>query len=278
MPDGTTYAAYHFGIRSRVVSRLSRALDGLTYTQRHGIIAGMRRRGGLGFLPAWVAGREGDTAEIRFLRALDMRGQVVYDVGAFHGILTLHFARTARQVIAFEPNPVSRARLQDNLTLNALTNVRVVPLACGREAGMLELFFDPAFSGGASADAALKAQIAGSTRERRMQRASVPVLRLDDVVVREGLPAPDLVKIDVEGLELDVLEGMETLLAREQPRLYLEMHGSSAEDKTARVRKIVEFLVARRYVVRHVESGTFVTVENAGHAREGHLYCEPARH
>src|ERR1700682_6385710 len=94
----------------------------VTYTIRHGLATGMRRKGGLGFLP--VALRE--TAEERFLSSLNLAGKTVYDIGGFEGVLTLFFARKANSVITFEPNPRNYQRCADNVRLNALTNVRVL--------------------------------------------------------------------------------------------------------------------------------------------------------
>ena len=52
------------------------------------------------------------TAEMRFLRQYDFTGKTVYDVGAYHGDMTLLFARQASMVFAFEPNPANMAVLQ----------------------------------------------------------------------------------------------------------------------------------------------------------------------
>jgi len=65
-----------------LVAFVSQRLFGnYTYTIRHGLASGMRRKGGLGFLPV----NSGETAETEFLRKLPLAGKVVYDVGAFEG-------------------------------------------------------------------------------------------------------------------------------------------------------------------------------------------------
>ena len=78
-----SYRKTHYTLRHRMIATLSQRLDGITYTQRHGLIRGMKRQGGLGFLPAILAGGDHETAEHRFLRSLDLRNKVVYEVGAF---------------------------------------------------------------------------------------------------------------------------------------------------------------------------------------------------
>src|SRR5580704_17203984 len=85
----------HYSLRHRAIAWISRHLfDRFTYTVRHGLIRGMRRKGGLGWIPAGIA----QTKEEIFWRGLPLAGLVIYDVGAFHGILTLFFAARCKQV------------------------------------------------------------------------------------------------------------------------------------------------------------------------------------
>jgi hypothetical protein len=55
----------------------------------------------------------------------------------------------------------------------------------------------------------------------------VRVRRLDGLAAEEGLPAPDLIKVDVEGAEGDVLEGAGQILANARPVLLIETHGTN---------------------------------------------------
>jgi FkbM family methyltransferase len=259
-------------LRFQVISAVSRRLDSLIYTQRHGLIAGLRRRGGLGFVPGWLLGQSLETPELRFLGALSFRDQVVYDVGAFHGLLTLYFARTARLVVAFEPNPASRARLLENVRLNGFSNVVVRDVGAGAEPGEFELVIDRRLAGTATADAALAADL--SHRSAAVERVRAAVVRLDDEVAAGRVPPPDFVKVDTEGFELAVLRGMPDLLKTRKPALYLEMHGAGDDDKRARVAAIIDALASFGYTeIVHVESGTAIAPSNAAVAREGHLFC-----
>jgi hypothetical protein len=67
-------------------------------------------------VPAFV--KTQPSPEETFWQGLSLEGQVVYYAGAFHGLLTLFFARRAGQVISYEPNSRNHARLQENLRLN----------------------------------------------------------------------------------------------------------------------------------------------------------------
>lgn len=269
MPE--TYRKTHYTLRHRVIASISQHLDGITYTQRHGLIRGMKRQGGLGFLPAILAGGDHETAEHRFLRSLNLTGRVVYEIGAFQGLLTLFFSSRAREVIAYEPNPPSYRRVLQNLRLNGRTNVRVRHMAVGNAAGSLTLLSDPLMPGGTSGDPTVAGQI---QRSGTVTAVEVPVVTLDADIEAANLPAPDFIKIDIEGMELTALQGMRATLARHTPNLYLEMHGATMAHKEASVRAIVAFLTEAGYGrLLHVESNETITAANATRAREGHLFA-----
>jgi FkbM family methyltransferase len=269
--DVTSYRKAHYSLRHRVIAKLSQHLDGITYTQRHGLIRGMRRQGGLGFLPPILAGGNTETAEHRFLRALDLEGRIVYEIGAFHGILTLFFSSRAKLVIAYEPNPPSGNRLLRNLRLNGRTNVQVRHLAVGERAGSIRLLSDPLMPGGTTGDPSVSQQIETSPVATSVD---VPVVTIDDDVAAAQLPPPDLIKIDIEGMELPALKGMARTLAQYRPDLYMEMHGATMEHKDANVRAIVSFLESAGYShILHVESGSRINAQNATVGRQGHLFA-----
>jgi FkbM family methyltransferase len=249
--------AARYMLKNQAISWISKNLfDGVTYTVRNGLNKGLRRRGGLGWLPF----ESNDTAEMRFWNQLDLTGKVVYDIGAFHGLLTIFFARRARVVVAWEPNSRNRQRLNDNVRLNAFRNVTVRPYGLSSQPMQARMTFDPLAPGRASIDGG----IAGGTEQE-----IVEIRMLDQ---EEGLEKPDLIKIDVEGFELNVLDGGTKTLER-HPALFLEMHGAGPADKRARVQAIVNRLWALGYRnILHVESGSTITPENSATAAEGHLY------
>src|SRR2546430_17325018 len=115
----------HYSLKQRMVSWISRTLfDDLTYTVRHGLLKGMKRRGGLSWIPN-IGGFFKETPEHRFFCSLHVQSKVVFDVGAFEGLITLFFARNAQHVVCYEPNPRNFARLCKNLELNRIQNVTV---------------------------------------------------------------------------------------------------------------------------------------------------------
>lgn len=147
-------------------------------------------------------GLEPGTGEV--LRRLIRPGMVVADVGANIGLLTLVMAWAtgpSGQVIAFEPEAVPRANLEKMRHLNGLSWVEVRDQAVGARAGQLTFHVSDII--GHSSLYALP-ETEGS---REIQ---VEVVRLDAVAPKGRM---DVVKIDVEGAELDVLAGMSGLIA-----------------------------------------------------------------
>ena len=273
MPSTPSFRDLHFSLKDRVVSFLSEALfDNVTYTVRHGLIQGMKRKGGMGFLPAALWSRGAHNAEEEFFRTLDLAGKVVYDIGAFHGIMTLFFARQAKAVVSYEPHPANFRRLQENIGLNRLQNVTAFNRGLGDSETFIELACDPRMPGAASGDPAIVSQVRGSVPQAQI--IQIAVTRIDDEIEKHHLPIPDLVKIDIEGMELSALRGMKKLLAAQHPQLFLEMHGATEDEKEQKAKEILEFLSEMGYgSVRHVETGATLTRSDISTARTGHLFC-----
>ena len=138
----------------------------------------------------------------RVLRALIEPGMAIADVGANVGLLTLACARAtgpAGQVHAFEPEPGPRRQLEKTCALNGLSWVAVHPTAVGRTSEHRVFHVSPII--GHSSLYPLPEAERGAARD-----LEVEVVTLDDAIDPDVLL--DVVKIDVEGAELDVLGGM----------------------------------------------------------------------
>ncbi len=268
-PDDRPFRHYSFS--HRCVAWISEnVFGGVTYTVRRGLLKGLKRRGGLAWLPERAG--EAATPELAFWRERNFAGLTVYDVGAFHGLLTLHFARTARQVVAYEPNARNHARLAENLRLNGVTNVTVRKTGVGARAETLTMVSSNLMPGGATVDRDAAAGVRRAGGDVKVEE--IPIVPLDEDIARHSLPAPDFVKIDVEGEELAVLRGAQDTLRRHQPSLFLEMHGETMNLKRRNVAALVDCLCDLGYAeIVHVESGARIGQENAAAAAEGHLFC-----
>jgi len=208
--------------------------------------------------------------EERLLDTLDLAGKVVYDIGAHSGAYTLFFSRRVGEtgwVVAFEPQPRNFARLLHNLHLNHVVNAQPLRLGLGANSEVRDLYMLPGMSTTAS--------MADESRTPlRRHAGSAQLERLDTLVERMPLPPPDFLKIDVEGLELEVLHGALRTLHRYRPGILVEVHGASREQKAARVRSLTALLQRLGYSLIHAESGQAVTAQSA--PATGHVYARQA--
>jgi FkbM family methyltransferase len=264
----------HYTLKHRLIAWISLHLfDTLTYTVRHGLLKGMKRKGGLGWVPTMLSPGI-TTAEEHFWSSLNLSGKTIYDVGAFHGLLTLFFASRAKSVVCFEPNTQNHKRLIENLQLNGIKNVVVRKVGVGSRREMRRMVETPLMPGGASVDEKVVDGLLRSGAETRIEEVSI--VTLDEEIPQAGLPAPDFMKIDVEGLEIEALRGSHNTLQMYKPALFLEMHGETMREKRRKVNEIVAFLWEINYRrIRHTETGAMITLENASVAAEGHLFCPP---
>ena len=150
--------------------------------------------------------------EQELFRQLVRPGAVVVEVGANIGAHTVGLARLVGHggaVIAFEPQRIPFQTLCANLALNQLANVRARQAAVGRTSGTILV---PAL------DPSLPANFGGVSLIDATGGEEVPLLTVDSM----ELPACHLLKVDVEGMEADVLVGAERTIRRCRPLLYVE--------------------------------------------------------
>lgn len=171
--------------------------------------------GGRGFL----TGRF-ERERVASILALLRPGDVVWDIGAHKGYITLAAARRVGPegaVIACEPSRRNLGALRRHIGWNRARNVTVVPAGLSRVEG------EASFGG------------TGSSITYRLGRGdeTVRVRRLD-ALVADGLPAPTVAKIDVEGEEAGVLEGMGPHLSRCRV-VFVAVHGPEAHAATRRI-------------------------------------------
>ena len=150
--------------------------------------------------------------ESRLFRQLVRPGMVVVEVGANIGAHTVELSRLVGaegNVIAFEPQRVVFQTLCANLALNSCANVHAYQAAIGASAGEITVPVlppdRPANFGGLS--------LVGATRGER-----VPLRRLDDL----GLAACHVLKLDLEGMEVEALRGGAGVVAAHRPAIYAE--------------------------------------------------------
>ena len=140
-------------------------------------------------------------------------GNVVFDIGAhtgYYSLIASTLVGSRGKVFAFEPLPRNIHFLNEHLRINRITNVQVINSAVSDRNGTAH-FSDKgsSFQGRLTVDGDIE----------------VNVVCLDDLWKQAELPAPDVIKLDVEGAEFAVLLGAERLIRTARPVIFLATHG-----------------------------------------------------
>jgi FkbM family methyltransferase len=188
--------------------------------------------------------------ERQFLLRFLQPGMVVLDVGAhagFYSLLASTLVGDTGRVIAFEPSPRERERLERHLRLNRRRNVTVEPYAVGEREGIADLFvFGSAQTGCNSFHL---------SNPDGARPVAVPVRRIDDCAAVNSFARCDLVKMDIEGAELSALRGAETLFRTRRPALLCELHEKRTTPWGYAARDIIDLVVGWDYRWFEVEGG-----------------------
>ncbi|MEM2218488.1 MAG: FkbM family methyltransferase [Thermofilaceae archaeon] len=160
---------------------------------------------------------------------------VFFDVGAHIGLYSIYVARfKACKVIAIEPHPENYKLLVSNIRLNNLENIIALNIAAWNKNSKL-----PLFVGDSSATHTL------ISRRGKGKCIWVKAKRLDDVLRELNVNKVSLVKIDVEGAEMEVLEGLYDTLRHHRSRLIIEVWRNNMD-------KILSFLKNLNYLVSKI--------------------------
>lgn len=162
-------------------------------------------------------------------------GDRVFEIGAYKGIYTVCLARETGEhgkVVAFEPHPVNARILMDTIEANNLENVIVVEEAAGRNTGQSEFYLR---GSGSSLNVS----------EGRDEQVEVNLTTVDSFVSRTN-HVPDILKLDVEGFELDVLEGAKTALSNCR-YLCCEVHPGKMRAIGQEPKQLLDFTAARGF-------------------------------
>jgi FkbM family methyltransferase len=177
--------------------------------------------------------------ELQFLLSLARHPGLVIEVGANMGIHTIpiamQLAKQDRMLLAFEPQPVIFQQLCANLALNGLTNVRALPYACGSANGPVMFEVPDYHSIGNFGGTKMHKTLPASAKHEIVQ-----CVRLDAIAAEGDV---GLIKVDVEGFELEVLKGAEGILRRCCPLLYVE------NDRRDKSQALIQWLMDHEYRV-----------------------------
>ena len=151
-------------------------------------------------------------------------GDVLYDVGANIGQYSLYAAKQCKgdlTVLAFEPEALNQAKLNRNIVLNDLVGTILPHALAVADRTAIDTFYIQRFSFGASLHTWGKAITQGEKPFEPQNQQGVMAVSLDDLTGRFGLPFPTHIKIDVDGIEDQVVAGASEVLADERLKTVL---------------------------------------------------------
>jgi FkbM family methyltransferase len=200
---------------------------------------------------------EYEAATTRVVVALLKPGGRVVDVGANVGYFSLLAARCVGalgHVLAFEPVPVVREHLLENIKLNGFANCEVRSEAlCDRSGETVNFYEGPRNHRGVSSLRALSDSDAVHT---------VRTMRLDDLP--PGQKPIALIKIDVEGAELLALYGMRQSLERDRPDLIIEVTDSFLSQMGHSAQMLCHFLKNLGYQMYEIGNDGLTRIQSLG--------------
>jgi FkbM family methyltransferase len=180
-----------------------------------------------------------------FFKSLITPGMTVVDIGAnvgYYTLLAAHLSGPAGRVYAFEPDPLSYQYLSANIALNNCPSVTAVQSAVSNRAGGGRFVVDPD-------------GVEGYLTEDDSRDVAIEVTNtsLDSFLEKEGWPDVGLIKLDVEGGEKRVLEGMRQVSARNPSlALIMELNGRALTRSGATVDEVQFLLIDLGFSVGYV--------------------------
>lgn len=208
-------------------------------------------RGNLSEQKFYTAPRHFDRDERAVLKRRLRPGSVFVDIGANAGIYSFwahHCMQGRGTIIAVEPDPEMRRRLEFNIATNALTDIRLSPLALSDREGRADLLVNPRQRGQNTLEAG-EAQQAGGKRTV----VPVQVTTLLNLLRSQGVTRCDALKIDIEGHEPPVLRHFLTHAPES-----LWPHVLISEFKNQTAGDILALLAARGYTRRETTRRNFI--------------------
>ena len=180
-----------------------------------------------------------------FLKEYVKPGIDVIDIGAHLGLFSTFCSKLNKgegKIVCFEPTPGTFAILQQTLKLNHCHNVTAVQAAVSSENGMATFYVS--HTAGCNSNSLLK-----NRDEKQLSAYDVKLMTIDSITSTYSLQ-PSLIKIDVEGAELDALKGGIETFKRFKPVLILGLHPEFIKIKGDSLEAIWDLLRQNQYEVK----------------------------
>ncbi len=159
----------------------------------------------------------------KLLTSLLKKGMYCLDVGSnigYYSCLESNAVGNTGKVISIEPSPINFKYLKKNIELQNMSNTEIHNFACGSENSEIEfLVSDRSNWSRVATD-----KFVDAPPDAILQTIKVPMKTVDYLIEEKSLPQLDFIRMDVEGYEVNIVEGMHKTLEKFNPLLHMEIH------------------------------------------------------
>ena len=205
---------------------------------------------------------------------------VLLDVGANIGqysLLACKLMGDSGKIYAFEPSADVRVRLQKNIALNSFSTIEVVPCAVAASRGTMKFY--PAHQEGNQGVGSLMPAQAFRSEIRATEGVDVDVVSVDGFCEERGIDRVDILKIDVEGYDLEVLKGAEEVMRRNPEMLIMsEVEPLNLEQLGATAKDFYAFMASHGFDPWYAEGGRLKRLEGETPPYHPNLFFRSRRH
>jgi len=172
---------------------------------------------------------------------------VTYDIGSWHGFFAgVMAAQGAAKVHVFEPLPANIERIQQLISLNLDKQIVLHACAVGNRETEMDLVLMPETSMAKLEESSFQASVTSDNR------LGVRVRTIDTMVFNGEIEPPELIKLDVEGAEMMVLEGAKKTLQMHHPEIFAEIHSTDL------LEQCTSFLTIHGYLIEDLDEDPIV--------------------
>jgi FkbM family methyltransferase len=183
------------------------------------------------------------------LKRLIKPGMKIVEAGANVGYYTLIESRMVGDsgyIYAFEPSPYNIAKLKRNIEINNIKNAEMIPKAVGANNGVEKFYISSKSNLSSFIDRKDVNKILYEDKGGKV--IDVDVVRLDDFLKDKKV---DYIRMDVEGFEKEILEGLRETLKNDPPKyMFIEIHCDLLHERNSFGREILMFMKGFGYEVR----------------------------
>jgi FkbM family methyltransferase len=198
-----------------------------------------------------------EATEIALMRRFLRAGDVIVDVGANVGYLTRFFAQAVGplgKVYAFEPNPLIFPLLRKNVA--KFRQVAVFDLGLSTSEAEMPLFIPGSNHAVASFVREYPATHVFDGTSGRLHSVAAKLVRGDEFMAKIDIGEIDILKVDVEGWELNVLAGLEkTIMSSKKITIFCEYNPSAQECAGRTPRELLDWFLHRQFALSYPRNG-----------------------